>query len=177
MRFATNHHHHPHPLRNTVVEHVLSYMSEFDLFSSCSSHSVLVCISVCRRVQGSGSHWILRSSWLIMRSVVPKTPLSTWCCSTHALNCLLVRNQYSRQNQTPSMGGRRWEYETIGSHQPLEGRRRWLSVYFHSKRWYMNTNHLSDWLINLTHFSMCSRPSVCQGNGLCPFLLFFSASS
>lgn len=48
---------------------------------------------VCRRVQGSGSHWILRSSWTKMRSVAPKIPLSMFYYSTHVLSCLLVRKQ------------------------------------------------------------------------------------
>lgn len=76
-------------LRNSLTQRLT-------LFSSRSSICVSTaeCLSVRRRVQGSGSHWTLRSSWLIMRSVAPKIPLSTSCCSTRALNCLSVRNQY-----------------------------------------------------------------------------------
>lgn len=51
-----------------------------------------MCLCVCRRVQGSGSLWIPRSSWMRTRSVAPKIPLSTFYYSTHVLSCPLVRN-------------------------------------------------------------------------------------
>lgn len=98
MRFATTF--------ETLELNTLFSIVPQGIHSSVAGLELVVCVwdvhlSVRRKVQASGSHWTLRSSWLIMRYVAPKTPLSTWCCSTHALSCLLVRNQYLHKNHSP----------------------------------------------------------------------------
>lgn len=76
----------------TVLKRMTNW--DFYLLLLCPSFVCQLEMSfVCRRVQGSGSHWILRSSWTIMRSVAPKIPLFMFYYSTHVLSCRLVRKQ------------------------------------------------------------------------------------
>lgn len=79
----------PHPRGSLIMLFSCFYCAHH----LCVSWECL-CVCVCRRVQGSGSLWIPRSSWMRMRSVAPKTPLSTFYYSTHVLSCPLVRNLF-----------------------------------------------------------------------------------